>query len=333
MKALVLSVLLSLCIACSQGPTEVQISGNTMGTQFNVTLASSDADVDYLQQEIEASLDAVDRMMSTYKADSEISRFSSNATTDWQQVSAEFCASVEHALALSAVTNGAFDITVGPLVNLWGFGPVESIDKPPADADIKRMLSAVGYEHLQADCSRPALKKDITGLILDMSAFGKGYAADRVADGLEDAGVDDYLVEVGGELRVAGHNAKGELWAIGIEAPLIDQRRPHTIVRLTDAAVATSGDYRNYFESAGQRYSHTIDTRTGKPITHSLASVTVIDVSGYRADALATAFLVMGPEEAIAFALKEQLAALFLMRNEAGLEELTTPAFDLLRPS
>lgn len=333
MKALVLSVLLSLCIACSQGPAEVQISGNTMGTQFNVTLASSDADVDYLQQEIEASLDAVDRMMSTYKADSEISRFSSNATTEWQQVSAEFCASVENALVLSAVTYGAFDITVGPLVNLWGFGPGESIDKPPADADIERMLSAVGYKHLQADCARPALRKDIIGLVLDMSAIGKGYAADRVADRLEESGYDDYLVEVGGELRVAGRNAKGELWAIGIEAPLIDQRRPHTIIRLTDAAVATSGDYRNYFESAGQRYSHTIDTRTGKPITHSLVSVTVIDASGYRADALATAFLVMGPEKAIKFALREQLAALFLLRNDAGVEELTTPAFNLLRSS
>jgi len=333
MRALALCLSLSLSVACSQAPDAIQISGNSMGTQFNVTLASSDADVDYLRQEIEASLDAVDRMMSTYKADSEISRFSSNATTEWQQVSAEFCASVENALALSAVTNGAFDITVGPMVNLWGFGPSKSIDKPPADADIRKMLSAVGYEHLQADCSRPALRKDITGLILDMSAFGKGYAADRVADGLEDAGIGDYLVEVGGELRVAGRNAKGELWAVGIEAPLIDQRRPHTVIRLTDAAVATSGDYRNYFESAGQRYSHTIDTRTGRPVTHSLASVTVVDDSGYRADALATAFLVMGPEKAIAFALREQLAALFLLRNDTGVEELTTPAFDLLRSS
>ncbi len=332
MKALALCLLPLLCVACTQAPDAAQISGNTMGTQFNVTLARSDADVHYLRQKIEASLDAVDRMMSTYKADSEISRFSSNATTEWQQVSAEFCASVEDALALSAVTNGAFDITVGPLVNLWGFGPGKSIDKPPADADIRKMLSAVGYEHLQADCTQPALKKDIVELALDMSAFGKGYAADRVAEWLDGTGVSNYLVEVGGELRVAGRNAKGELWAVGIEAPLTDQRRPHTIVRLTDAAVATSGDYRNYFEVDGQRYSHTIDTRTGKPITHSLASVTVVDDSGYRADALATAFMVMGPEKAIAFALKEQVAALFLLHNDAGVEELTTPAFDLLRP-
>jgi thiamine biosynthesis lipoprotein len=333
MKALALCLSFSLCAACTQAPDAVKISGNTMGTQFNVTLASNDADVDFLQQEIEASLDAVDRMMSTYKADSEISRFSSNATTEWQQVSAEFCASVENALGLSALTNGAFDITVGPLVNLWGFGPGDTVDEPPADADIAALLLLVGYEHLQADCSRPALKKDIIELALDMSAFGKGYAADRVADWLDDAGIGDYLVEVGGELRVAGHNADGKMWSVGIEAPLTDQRRPHTIIRLTDAAVATSGDYRNYFESAGQRYSHTIDTRTGRPVSHSLVSVTVVDSNGYRADALATALLVMGPENAMALALKEKLAALFLLRNDAGIEELTTPAFDQLRSS
>jgi len=331
MKALALSVLLLLCMACARAPEELQISGNTMGTQFTVKLAGYDANIEGLQQEIEASLDAVNLMMSTYKADSEISRFNSNATTEWQPVSAEFCASVKSALALSALTNGAFDITVGPLVNLWGFGPGDTIDEPPADADIAALLLLIGYEHLQADCSRPALRKDIVELVLDMSAFGKGYAADRVADELEDAGIDDYLVEIGGELRVAGHNADGKRWAVGIEAPLSDQRRPHGVIRLTDAAVATSGDYRNYFEFGGQRYSHTIDTRTGKPVTHSLASVTVVDDSGARADALATAFLVMGPENAIAFALKEQLAAMFLLRSNAGTKELTTPAFDQLR--
>jgi thiamine biosynthesis lipoprotein len=278
-----------------------------------------------------ASLDAVDQMMSTYRSDSEISRFSDSVSTDWQLVSADFCASVEDALEVSVLTDGAFDITVGPLVNLWGFGPGDSIDKPPADSDIERMLSTVGYQHLQADCAQPALKKDIAELVLDMSAIGKGYAADKVADVLEQDGFGDYLVEVGGELRVAGRNADGKLWAIGIEAPLVDQRRPQTIVRITDTGVATSGDYRNYFEVDGRRYSHTIDTQTGRPVTHSLASVTVIDDSGYRADALATAFLVMGVEKAIALAQREQLAAVFLLRDDAGITELTTPAFDQLR--
>jgi len=331
MKALALCLSLSLCAACTQAPNVVQVTGNTMGTQFNVTLAGSDADIDFLQQEIEASLDAVDRMMSTYRPDSEISRFSASVSTAWQQVSPDFCISVENALAVSALTSGAFDITVGPLVNLWGFGPGKSIDNPPTDADIKRMLSAVGYEHLQADCTQPALKKDIVELVLDMSAFGKGYAADRVAEWLEENGFANYLVEVGGELRVSGHNASGKMWAVGIEAPLTDQRSAYTVIRLTDAAVATSGDYRNYFESDGQRYSHTIDTRTGKPVTHSLASVTVVDNSGYRADALATALLVMGPEKAMALARQEKLAALFLFRSVAGIDEVATPEFEELR--
>jgi thiamine biosynthesis lipoprotein len=333
MRTLVFSVLLSLCVACSQAPKAVQISGNAMGTQFNVTLVSNEADAEAVRLEIVASLDAVDRMMSTYRADSELMLFSSNSSTDWQPVSEDFCASVEDALALSVLTDGAFDITVGPLVNLWGFGPGDTIDEPPADADIAAMLLTVGHEHLQTDCTQPALKKDIVDLVLDMSAFGKGYAADKVAERLEQAGYGDFLVEVGGELRIAGRNAKGELWAIGIEAPLVDRRQPQTVVRLTNAAVATSGDYRNYFEVDGRRYSHTIDTLTGRPVTHSLASVTIIDDSGYRADALATAFLVMGVEKAIAFAQKEQLAVVFLVRNDAGIKELTTPAFDQLRSS
>ena len=228
------------------------------------------------------------------------------------------------------MTDGAFDITVGPLVNLWGFGPGDSIAEPPSDAEIRALLDSVGHQHLQADCEQPALRKALPGLVLDMSAFGKGYAADAVGDQLDAKGYANYLVEVGGELRVRGHNARGEKWAIGIEAPLVDQRRPYAVVRLTDTAVATSGDYRNYFEADGTRYSHTIDTRTGRPITHSLASVTVVDPRGYRADALATALLVLGPEQGMQLATRENLAVLFLLRGESGFDEQASPAFEQL---
>jgi len=331
MRVLALFVFFFLCACGAKESGEVEISGNTMGTQFSVKLTTADVDVVSLQQEIEGSLARVEQMMSTYMPDSEISRFNQSPTTDWHQVSAEFCVGVEQALALSTLTNGSFDITVGPLVNLWGFGPGDIIDEPPADAEISAALDSVGYEHLQADCAQPALRKDIAELYLDMSAFGKGLAVDRVADRLDDAGFHDYLVEVGGELRLAGHNADGKKWAIGIEIPLADQRRPHTVMRLTDTAVATSGDYRNYFEADGKRYSHTIDTRTGRPVTHSLASVTVLDESGYRADALATALLVMGPEKGMELATREQIAVLFLLRDTAGIDELASPAFDQLR--
>jgi FAD:protein FMN transferase len=330
-KAFALLCLLSLVACTANEPAELALHGNTMGTQFNVKLAGGDAGASVSLAEIEASLADIEHMMSTYQPDSEISRFNSAVTTDWYPVSAPFCRCVQQALGFSRMTDGAFDITVGPLVKLWGFGPGAMVFEPPADEAIAAKLATVGYGHLQADCSVPALRKDLAGLELDMSAYGKGFAVDRVAELLNARGYSNYLVEVGGELRLKGHNAKGEPWAIGIEAPLTDQRRPYTIVHLTDTAMATSGDYRNYFESGGHRYSHTIDTRTGRPVTHSLASVTVVDDSGYRADSLATALLVMGPDRGMQFALQERLAVLFLLRNDSGFDERTTPAFDRLR--
>jgi len=302
-----------------------------MGTQFSVKLTTDNVDTAALTEALEASLAEVNHMMSTYQVDSEISRFNSSETTEWQEVSREFCFSVEEALALSAFTNGSFDITVGPLVNLWGFGPDGIVLEPPRDEDIVAMKGAVGYEHLQVNCDTPAIRKAITSIALDMSAFGKGYAVDRIAEVLEQRGFENYLVEVGGELRFRGKNAKGENWAIGIEVPKADQRTPYAIIRLTDTAMATSGDYRNFFEADGKLYSHTIDTRTGRPVTHTLASVTVIDDEGARADALATALLVMGPEEGLAFATAQNVAALFLLRTSSGIDERSTPAFEQIR--
>jgi len=333
MKAVGTLTLFLLCACGTNVAPEVELAGNTMGTQFSVKLAASDAvnDAVHLEKDIKAALADVEQMMSTYLPGSEISRFNGSTSTDWLKVSEEFCLSVEEALAISVLTGGSFDITVGPLVNLWGFGPGDIIDEPPADENISTMLASVGYTHLQADCAQPALKKDISELALDMSAFGKGYATDRVAAVLDEAGIANYMVEVGGELRLRGHNAKNAKWAIGIEIPLPNQRSPHTILHLSDTAMATSGDYRNYFEADGKRYSHTIDTRTGWPVTHSLASVTVIDDDGFRADALATALLVMGPDVGMELATRESMAVLFLVRTESGIEEFSTPAFEQLR--
>lgn len=322
-------LLLGACGANDSG--QHSFTGHTMGTQFSVKLTTDNVDTAALTEALEASLAEVNHMMSTYQPDTEISRFNSSETTEWQEVSQEFCLSVEEALALSAFTNGSFDITVGPLVNLWGFGPDGIVLEPPRDEDIVAMQDAVGYEHLQVNCDTPAVRKANTSIALDMSAFGKGYAVDRIADVLEQRGFENYLVEVGGELRFRGKNAKGENWAIGIEVPKADQRTPYAIIRLTDTAMATSGDYRNFFEADGKLYSHTIDTRTGRPVTHTLASVTVVDDEGARADALATALLVMGPVEGLAFATAQDVAALFLLRTPSGIDELSTPAFEQIR--
>jgi thiamine biosynthesis lipoprotein len=331
-KVALLIALLTLA-ACGGGHGQVELVGSTMGTQFSVKLPSGlgDHDALKLQKAIQAVLDAADANMSTYKPDSEISRFNRNNSVDWQPVDADFCHKVEQSLEVSSITGGTFDITVGPLVDLWGFGPGEIINEPPADKEVDWFLSSTGSEHLHADCTKPAIKKDIPDLMLDMSAIGKGYAADHVADLLEAMGFDSYLVEVGGELSIRGLNSKGEPWAIGIEAPLANARKPHTIVHLTDTAMATSGDYRNFFEAGGKLYSHTIDTRTGRPVTHSLASVTVVDPKGWRADALATALLVMGPEEGMVFAEREGMAILMLLRTDDGIEERQTAAFAELR--
>ncbi len=332
-RRLVIVALLALGACSTDAPDEIIIAGNTMGTQFTVKLVAHAPDVTFLESQIQTSLNDVNRMMSTYEAESEISTFNATRSTDWVPVSENFCSSVEQALELSALTDGAFDITVAPLVNLWGFGPDEMIEGTPNDAQITALLKRVGYRNLHADCSRPALRKDIPELMLDMSACGKGLAVDELAELLDATGIDNYLVEVGGEIRLRGHNVDGKPWAIGIERPLTSERRPHTIVHLTDTALATSGDYRNFFEADGQIYSHTIDTRTGKPVTHTLASVTVIDRSAYRADALATALLVMGPSKGMEFAIGEGIAAMFLSRDEAGITEAITPALEALRKS
>lgn len=332
MRVLLLLAVLALS-ACEDRHGSIDLIGSTMGTRFTITLPNGIGEYVpvRLQKDIEAALEDDEAQMSTYQPDSLISYLNRSDSTQWLRVSDSFCSKVERSQQISEQTGGAFDITVGPLVNLWGFGPDDMISEPPDDAAIAALQAVTGYQQLQTDCARPAVRKSIAGLMLDMSAIGKGFAADRVAELLDELGFEDYLVEIGGELRLRGHNAAGKPWAIGIEEPLDDVRKPHTIVHLTDTAMATSGDYRNYFEAGGQRYSHTIDTRTGRPVTHAVASVTVVDPSAWRADALATALLVMGPEEGMAFATRENLAVLMLLRTDNGVEELQTAAFEQLR--
>jgi thiamine biosynthesis lipoprotein len=317
--------------ACARGTAEFSLSGETMGTDYSVKIAANSVDMKRVKGQVEATLDAVDAMLSTYRPESELSRFNADSTTEWHTVSGEFCAKVEQALSVSKMTDGAFDITVGPLVNLWGFGPDAQTDEPPSDEDIAAAEAVVGYHRLHADCAIPALKKDVPDLYIDMSGLGKGYAADRVAEKLDEDGLTNYLIEVGGELRLRGTNRHGDKWAIGIEAPLYDRREPYAVVHLTDTAVATSGDYRNYFESGGVHYQHIIDTRTGRPVTHSMASVTVVDGDGSRADALATGLLVLGPDRGMQLAKTQGLAVLFLMRDEGRITEMSSPAFERLR--
>jgi len=318
-----LMVLLLVTAACADRTAYQQHSGPTMGTYYQVS-AVCPSDVGGL---ISAELEAVNAEMSTYLADSALSRFNRAALDQWIDVPAPLVEVVDAALELSRHSAGAFDVTVGPLVNLWGFGP-DAASGVPDPAAIAATRAQVGFDALATRQTPAGLRKS-RALYVDLSAIAKGHGVDRVALRLLAAGCSDLLVDVGGEVRAAGVNPDGRPWRIGVEVPDPTQAGGvQRVVALRDAALATSGDYRNYIESAGRRYSHTIDPRTGYPVDHALASVTVLHASAMWADGYATLLTVLGPDAGWTFALDEALAALFIVRGENGFEERYTPAFE-----
>ncbi len=233
---------LSACGDSAKRLPEFELTGSTMGTKFSIKLADPDKAVERsdLQKQVVETLARIERRMSTYDSDSELSRFNFNPSTNWVSVSQELCRIIESALELSRFTGGAFDVTVGPLVNLWGFGPDTKSMLPPSEEEISGALRMVGFEKLDSDCSVSAIRKDGPEVYVDLSAYAKGYAVDQLAELLDKAGLVDYLVEIGGELRAQGHNASGKDWAIAIEKPLEHDRDVQTIIYLRNSAVATS---------------------------------------------------------------------------------------------
>jgi len=332
--ALLPTLLITACETDSRLP-EFELVGQAMGTTYSVLLVDPAAEVskDRLEVRISETLEHIENLLSTWRDDSELSKFNTNSSSGWIDVSAELCDAIERALEVSRQSNGAFDITVGPLVNLWGFGPHGDVNEPPDDDALRAAMNIVGYEELQTRCDEPAVRKSDGAVYVDLSGWAKGYAVDEVAVLLDDRQIANYLVEIGGELRVRGHNAEGLKWAVAIETPSKTTRTPHSVLRVTNTSVATSGDYRNYFDHDGKHYSHTIDGRTGRPIEHELAAVTVVSESAAYADAMATALLVLGPAEGPRRAEELGLAAFFLIRSETSIQEVTTPHFDLLRSS
>jgi len=291
-------------------------SGMTMGTRFNikVPILPEGVDTDKLKKQVQQCLHEIDARMSTYLEDSELSEFNQNVSTDWQPVSRALYDVLNEAQRISRLSDGAFDITVGPLVNLWGFGPDPMVFEPPADSAIQALLEQTGYHYLKLKEKPLSVRKENPELYLDLSALAKGYAVDRVAGLLEEQGISDFLVEIGGELSLRGHNIQRQPWRIAIEKPAADKRMIQRVLSITNIAIATSGDYRNFFETGGIRFSHTIDPRTGRPIRHKLASVTVLRETTMEADALATALMVLGPDDGFRLAEQEQIAALFIIK-------------------
>jgi thiamine biosynthesis lipoprotein len=310
-----------LAAGCNDAPVYRRFEGTAMGTTWRVT-APCAGDV---RAEIEAELAQVDAEMSTYRADSALSRFNAAPAGAWTDVPAPVVDVVDAALQLSRESSGAFDVTVGPLVDLWGFGPPGVVGAVPDAAAVMAARDRVGYAALVVRRSPPALQKT-RDVEVDLTSVAEGHGVDRVAERLVRAGCRDMLVEIGGEIRARGVNAAGEPWRVGVEVPDPDRHGAvQRIVPLTDSALSTSGDYRNFFVAHGRRYSHIIDPRTGYPVDHALASVTVLHASTMWADGYSTLLLVLGPEDGWAFAVAHDLAALFIVRGESGFEERYTP--------
>ena len=305
------------------------ISGPTMGTTFQVKIVQNNItlDIDVLEREINTRLEEVNRQMSTYQHNSEITQFNRSPSTDWFAVSSDFAYVLHIAREISTWSDGAFDVTIGPLVNLWGFGPNAIPERVPSPDSIQAAKTLIGYEKIRVDLSAPTIKKEIPEIYCDLSAIAKGYGVDRIASYLDSLGINRYFIEIGGELRTKGHNPLGQLWRIGIASPT-GQGELQKALALNNMSMATSGDYHNYFERDGMRYSHTIDPRTGRPITHALASVTVLHKSCAYADGLATAINVMGPEKGFAFAEKRKLAVFMIVRQGNGFVEKMTSGFE-----
>ncbi|MEH6814421.1 MAG: FAD:protein FMN transferase [Motiliproteus sp.] len=328
---LVLALVSSALTGCSDRNDSQQLiqtlTGATMGTSYTVkVVAPQSTDLVSLKSAIQSELDRIESRMSTYKQDSELSIFNHTESEQWFSVSVETARVVGLGLEISAQTQGAFDMTVGPLVNLWGFGPGNSISKSPSQQQIDELLPRIGYQAIAARNDPPELRKT-NNAYLDLSAIAKGYAVDVVADLLsQDYG--SYLVEIGGELKAHGLKPDGTHWRIAVESPSSGQRNIQKIINVENTAIATSGDYRNYFEQDGVRFSHTIDPATGKPITHRLASVTILDPSCARADALATAMMVLGKEKGLALAKQLKTPAFFISKSEQGFVEAYTDEFE-----
>ncbi|PWQ99458.1 FAD:protein FMN transferase ApbE [Leucothrix pacifica] len=306
--------------ACSKPVEAVKISGPTMGTSYNITLFPAkgvELDSQSMQKSIDESLKAINQQMSTWIKDSEISLFNQSQSTDWYPVSAEFAEVTAAAQEISKKSGGAFDVTVGPLIRMWGFGK-DFTNNNPDQASIDEAKQNIGYQKLDVRLSPPALRKQIPQLQINLSAIAKGYAVDAIAELVAGMNVSSYLVEIGGEIRANGVKVNGDLWRIAIEKPSTKERSIQQGILLKDTGVATSGDYRNYVERDGKRYSHTIDPSTGKPITHQLASITIMNDSAMIADGFATAIMVLGEDKGKAFIAENQLKAYMITRDKDG---------------
>lgn len=308
----------------------VLLEGRTMGTVYSVKYIPLDRSLtsEKVKSDIESILRDVNRQMSTYMPGSEISKVNHQYSAPSMSISPWFAQVLTYSLDLAASTGGLFDPTVGPLVNLWGFGPGGK-RKVPQDSEISNVRKYVGYKKIQ-------LKPDASGkwhvtkqdprVEIDLSSTAKGFAVDKVSEYLSLNGLVNHLVEIGGEIKARGFKKKGEPWVVGVENPVAEpQASPHIFFPIIDMSIATSGSYRNFFSEEGSTYSHTLDPRSGRPIQHDLVSVTVLDESCMKADGLATALMAMGPKRAWEYAIKHKLPVYMILATKPVKSEPSDP--------
>lgn len=298
------------------------LGGPTMGTRYGAKLVGATAStIALIAADVQAAIEAVDAQMSTWQPHSDLSRFNASAPGDWFPVSPDVARVVAIGLEISVFTHGAFDMCVGTAVNRWGFGPGN-----PVTNSVWAEGGTPTFRSMAVRQDPPALRKS-EPLYLDLSGIAKGFGVDAAAMALERHGITSYIVDIDGELRASGTRPDGSPWRVGLERPAAATGLQH-VMTIATTAVATSGDYRRFFEIDGQRYSHTIDPRTGRPTTSNVASVTVAHPTCVRADAIATGLLVMGGVDGPAFADRHGIDALFLLRTDQGLSERLTGRID-----
>lgn len=306
------------CISASVLHAEepLKISGKTMGSYYAIVIDSpGSADGERLQREIEGKFAEINRQMSTWDESSEISKFNQSKSTEWFEVGADFAVVAQEAKRLYTVTQGAMDSTVSPLIDLWGFGRNKRRTLP-GDKEIEAALKHVGMQHIEVRLDPPSIRKDVPGIQVSFSALAPGYAADEVCAILRSHQLASYVVDVGGENRAGEAKASGDAWRLGVESPLGGL---HKVVELTNQSIATSGDYRSFFMAGGKKYSHVLDPKTGRPVEHPPASVSVIHESCMTADGLATAMMVLGPEKGLELAKTVGVDVMFLDVSQDGM--------------
>jgi FAD:protein FMN transferase len=329
----VIAGLIWVALAVSASAAEpVGITGRAMGTSWSVKLIqpSTPVELAIVQRRVANRLEELERQFSTYRADSTISRFNAAQHTDWFAVEPELAQVAILSRAVSALTNGAFDVTVYPLITLWGFGGsgTQRADSLPSHAEIVTARRRVDWRQLEVKAQPPALRKTAPRVEVDFSSMAKGFAADAISEELTQLGAPNHLVQIGGDMKSGGAAVDGRGWCTGIEAPTAGTQTMARVIALHGEALSTSGDYRNFVELGGQRYGHIIDPRTGFPVSGALASVSVVHSSAAMSSALATALFVLGPEAGFRLAQEQKLACLFQVREGSDLLQRATPVFE-----